>query len=103
LPGPDVVVCETLQAGWRNTRPATLDAQFSKPCHRQSLLPNQLVTLHFGNQRQTTLYPEHTTDSSENGFVDGVKETLPDVEFDEAGNVTSVTFQRLMFLPVLTK
>jgi parallel beta-helix repeat protein len=103
LPGPDVVVCETLQAGWRNTRPATLDAQFSKPCHRQSLLPNQLVTLHFGNQRQTTLYPEHTTDSSENGFVDGAKEMLPDVEFDEAGNVASVTFQRLMFLPVLTK
>ena len=47
-------VCETLQGGWTNTTPGSLDPTYAQPCKTVTLAPGQGGVLRFGNYRPTT-------------------------------------------------
>ena len=42
-------VCETLQNGWHNTQPGTLDSFYGRPCYTFSLGSGEIAAVNFGN------------------------------------------------------
>ena len=51
-------VCETLQAGWTNSTPGSIDAAYGQPCKSVTLTPGQGATLLFGNYQSASLAGE---------------------------------------------
>ena len=51
-------VCETLQAGWTNSTPGSIDAAYGQPCKSVTLTPGQGATLLFGNYQSASLARE---------------------------------------------
>ena len=47
-------VCETLQAGWTNSTPGSIDAAYDQPCKSVTLTPGQGATLLFGNYQSAS-------------------------------------------------
>lgn len=51
-------VCETLQAGWTNSTPGSIDPAYGQPCKSITLMPGQGGALLFGNYQTATVAGE---------------------------------------------
>jgi len=59
-------VCETLQAGWTNSTPGSIDPVYGQPCKSITLMPGQGGALVFGNYQPTSVASEINAATEEN-------------------------------------
>ena len=81
-------VCETLQAGWTNSAPGSIDPTYGQPCKSITLTPGQGGVLLFGNYQATTVAGEINAAAEESVTDSDQIDDLP-VSSDEEEKLTN--------------